>query len=131
MLQASDFTVNEAWIAFKVNRQPIVLKEAFINAYALIDAGSTYVIGVFTIESSNRFPSLEEVEAVFQSALKTKGFTWPKSLIIPRDHTEDNTFKIAAEKRQIQVKNFPMQDVESIAKDFIDGFNKDFLRTLS
>ena len=45
MLNPSQFEVNDAWIAFRVNEGPLFIKDDPFDVFVLMDAASAYVLG--------------------------------------------------------------------------------------
>ena len=58
MLHPRQFEVNEAWIAFRLNRTPIRTElEGSFNCFALMDAASCFILGTELVPFDNVEPS--------------------------------------------------------------------------
>lgn len=120
MMKSNQFKINEAWIAFMLNDDPISLQEGEHNIYVLMDAGSTFVIGQVPAKITMS-PAIEDIEALFEEAFKEKQ-EWPSRLIITDNIINDNNFKIVAESKNISIDRI----AESQLLDIIGPLKKQF-----
>jgi hypothetical protein len=85
MLHPNQFTVNEAWIAFKVNASPIrTERDGDFNLIALMDAASCFLLGSTLVPVEAAEPSKVAVRTLLKEA-KAHKRQLPKTLFVPED----------------------------------------------
>ena len=101
-LQHSQFRVNEAWIACRLQSFDMVAS-APVDLYVLIDAASSYIFGHLLV--LDEVPSPDETQALFAKAYSAKG-EWPTKLIAPKLDPA-----LPAFQEQADAGGFPMEVV--------------------
>lgn len=83
MLHPNQFAVNEAWIAFRLNDEPIQTKQdGSFNCICLMDAASCFILGNAMIPAHDPEPSqLESLRLLETGQAHKKEF--PKTLFVP------------------------------------------------
>ena len=79
----NQFRVNEAWIVFQLNDEPIVtIREGSFNCVCLMDAASCFILGHIMVPSDRSEPSALEAKRLFGLGL-AHGRGCPLKLIVP------------------------------------------------
>jgi hypothetical protein len=83
MLHPNQFTVNEAWLVFKLNEMPIHTElDGDFNVIALMDAASCFILGNAFAPVGEAEPSSMAVRRLIKEA-KAHKRQLPKTLFIP------------------------------------------------
>ncbi len=83
MLHPSQFEVNEAWLAFKLNDAPISTEaDGDFNCIALMDAASCFILGNGFAPAGEAEPSKTAVRQLLKEA-KAHKHQLPKTLFLP------------------------------------------------
>jgi hypothetical protein len=102
MLHPSQFAVNEAWIAFWLNDEPLrTVRDGSFNCLCLMDAASCFILGNVMVPAQESEPSELEVRRLFKTAWAHKK-TLPKTLFVP-DGQFATALTAAAEGKGIAV----------------------------
>ena len=126
MLLPSQFEVNEAWIAVRINEEFLFVKDEPYDMYVLIDAASAFVLGHVLSKVVNESPDDKDVEALFREAWGAKE-QWAAKLIVPENSTGENVFRAQAEKDGLCVEIVPLSDLEPIIGPLKELFASDFM----
>ncbi|MGQ0544267.1 MAG: hypothetical protein ACT4P3_02920 [Betaproteobacteria bacterium] len=90
MLHPSQFQVNEAWIAFKLNDVPIQTEhEGSFNCIGLMDAASCFILGTILVPAHESEPSKPEVRRLLKAARAHKK-ELPATLFVPNGQFQAN-----------------------------------------
>jgi hypothetical protein len=85
MLHPAQFRVNEAWIAFKLNDEPIhTERDGDFNFLALMDAASCFILSSTPISAHQPEASQIESELLLKEGQAHKK-RWPKTLFVPTE----------------------------------------------
>lgn len=96
-LHPNRFRVNEAWIAFQLNDEPIVtVRDGSFNCVCLMDAASCYILGQVMVPSDRPEPSALEAKRLFGLGL-AHGMGYPRQVIVPEGRYATD---LAAEARR-------------------------------
>jgi hypothetical protein len=110
LLTPSNFQVNEAWIAFKLNDAPLMTKaDGDFNVIALMDAASCFILGTEFVRADSAEPSQIECERLLKSGRAHKQ-CFPKRLLIPADQAA-GILSAEAERNGIAVVRAPEQEL--------------------
>ena len=83
MLHPSQFQVNEAWLVFKLNDEPIHAgADGTFDFIALMDAASCFILSSSAVPSSTAEPSAMESNRMLKTAEAHKD-QLPQTLFIP------------------------------------------------
>jgi threonine synthase len=83
MLHPTQFEVNEAWLAFKLNETPICTEmEGDFDCIALMDAASGFILGNAFAPAGKAGPSTMEVRRLLEEA-KAHRQELPQTIFIP------------------------------------------------
>ena len=100
MLHPSQFQVDEAWIAFKLNDQPIhTEQDGDFDFLALMDAASCFILGFATIPATRDEPTQLDSKRLLQQGHAHEQ-QWPKTLFVP---TEQPARFLAAEAERLGI----------------------------
>jgi hypothetical protein len=126
MLTPDQFTVNEAWIAFRVNEEFLFVKDEPYDIYMLLDAASAYVLGHVLSRVVDESPHDNDVAALFKEAWGAKK-QWAEKLIVPENSIAENVFRTQAEKNGLSIEIVPLSDLEPIIGPLKELFASDFI----
>ncbi len=102
MLHPNQFEVNEAWIAFKLNDQPIhTERDGDFNFFALMDAASCFILSSEPVSAKSGEPGQLESRRLLEQGYAHKT-QWPKTLFVPGEQPA-TLFVAEAEKMGIRV----------------------------
>jgi len=100
VLHPSQFQVDEAWIAFKLNDQPIhTEQDGDFDFLALMDAASCFILGFATIPATRDEPTQLDSKRLLQQGHAHKQ-QWPQTLFVP---TEQPARFLAAEAERLGI----------------------------
>ena len=89
MLHPNQFEVNEAWIAFRLNRAPIRTEhDGDFNCIALMDAASCFILSTELIPVAAAEPTQREFRRLLKNAQSHRQ-ELPKSLFVLREDIVD------------------------------------------
>lgn len=89
MLQPSEFHVNEAWIAFRLNEAPISTEtDGDFNVIAVMDAASCFILAAEFVPVISAEPSEMEAKRLINRG-KSHKQQLPKTLYIPENLAAD------------------------------------------
>jgi len=126
MLTPDQFSVNEAWIAIRINEAFMFVKDEPYDIYVLMDAASAYVLGNVLSKVVDEAPQEKDVEALFEKAWATKN-QWAEKLIVPKNSIAENVFRRQAEQNGLSVETVPLSDLEPIVGPLKELFASDFM----
>ena len=124
MLTPDQFSVNEAWIAVRVNEEFMFVKDEPYDIYVLMDAASAYVFGNVLSKVVDETPQEKELEDLFETAWGAKN-QWAEKLIIPENSIAENVFRKQAEQNGLSVETIPLSDLEPIVGPLKELFASD------
>jgi hypothetical protein len=85
MLHPSQFQVNEAWIAFKLNDAPIrTEQDGDFDFIALMDAASCFILGSASVPVTRGELTAKGARHLLKEGQSHKQ-QWPKTLFLPAD----------------------------------------------
>jgi len=125
MLQPNQFKVNEAWIVFKLNDQPIHTdQDGDFNFFALIDAASCFILSSSPVSAKSDEPSKLESRRLLKQgkAHKKKG---PKKLFVPSEQPA-TLLADEAKRLSISVVYIPEDQLLPIIGEAREGFRERF-----
>jgi hypothetical protein len=123
MFHPSQFHVNEAWIAFRLNDAPVVTEaDGDFNVVALMDAASCMILGAEFIRTDSSEPSQLESKRLLKSGFSHKQL-FPKKLFIPTNQAAD-LLSIEAERNRISVDRVPEDQLLIIIGEAREGFQQ-------
>jgi hypothetical protein len=125
VLQPNQFYVNEAWIAFKLNDEPIRTdRDGDFNLIALMDAASCFILGFTTIRLTAREPSKMESKRLLKDGRAHKQ-QLPTTLFIPIDQPADLLTR-EAERQGIRVLRVPEDELLVLIGEARGSFRERF-----
>ena len=85
MLHPNQFQVNEAWIAFKLNDEPIhTEQDRDFDFIALMDAASCFILSSVPVPTKLAQPTQMESRRLLKQGHAHKK-QWPKTLFVPAE----------------------------------------------
>lgn len=125
MLHPRQFNVGEAWIAFTLNDEPIhTEQDGDFRFFALMDAGSCFLLGFASVAVSQGEPSqLESKRLLKEGQAHNKG--WPKTLFISKEQPE-HFLASEAERVGIEVVRVGEAELLPLIGKAREGFKERF-----
>ena len=121
MLQPNQFQINEAWIAFKINDEPIPTElEGDFNFITLMDAASCFILGSVQVAADIAEPSQMESRRLLNEGRAHK-MQFPRILFLP---TELPAQFLAAEAERVGIDVVRVEEYQLLV--FIDEARKAF-----
>lgn len=100
VLHPNQFKVNEAWIVFQLNDDPIrTEQDGDFNLLALMDAASCYILASTLSAAARSEPAQMEAKRLFKEG-QAQANCWPKTLYVP---SEQAARFVVAEAEQLGV----------------------------
>lgn len=123
MPHPNQFEVNEAWIAFQLNDEPIrTEKDGLFNAVCLMDAASCFILGMELVPEHESEPSQFIARHLLKAAWAHKQ-QFPAKLLLPTDQFQ--TIMPAEAKRQgITVERLPGKQLQVFIAEARRGFQE-------
>ncbi|TDN95928.1 MULTISPECIES: hypothetical protein [Halomonas] len=125
MLQSDQFDVNEAWVVFKLNDQPIHTdQDGDFNVFALIDAASCFILSSSPVLATSVEPSKLDSRRLLKQG-KAHKKKRPKKLFVPSGQPAE---LLAAEAKRlgISVVYIPEDQLFAIIGEARKGFRERF-----
>ena len=119
------FSLNEVWIAFRVNEAFLFVQDEPYDMYVLMDAASAYALDHMLVRVTDEIPKKEDIDILFQKAWGTKR-QWPKKLIVPEDDPAENVFRIQAEENGLSFETAQLSGLSPIVEPLKELFASDF-----
>jgi hypothetical protein len=124
-LHPSQFKVNEAWIVFKLNHEPIhTVEDGDFDFLALMDAASCYILGSTPVAVKQAEPSALEARSLLQAGHAHRA-RWPTTLFVPREQRADSMV-IEAEQHGIEVVRVAEANLSVFIGEAQQGFRERF-----
>lgn len=124
-MHPSQFQVNEAWIAFKLNDAPIITEsDGDFNFIALMDAASCFILSSAPVSVSAAEPSKIEVKRLLKQGQAHKQ-QLPKTLFIPSSQAAD-FLTLEAARQGITVVRVPEDQLLPFIGEAREGFQERF-----
>lgn len=125
MLRPSQFKVNEAWIAFRLNEVPIETeRDGDFNCFALMDAASCFILGIEMYPAQATELSQQESRRLLQQGHSHKGFM-AKKLYVVGEHPSA-TLSQEASQAKIEVVAVAEGMLQLFIDEARDGFKDRF-----
>ena len=125
MLHPTQFQVNEAWIAFRLNDAPIHTEsDGDFNCVALMDAASCFILTTASVPTSQTEPSILEARRMLKKGYAHKQ-EMPKTLFIPSEQPANN-LALEAKHRKVTVVRVPELQLAPIIGEARKSFNERF-----
>ena len=125
MLHPNQFSVNEAWIAFQLNDEPIHTdQDSSFNCLALMDAASCFILGSEFVAASEEEASQLEIRRLFKKGKSHKN-QLPKTLLLAREQA-GGSIEREAERQKIMVVRVPENELFVFIGEARVGFRKRF-----
>lgn len=125
MLQPNQFTVNEAWIAFRLNDAPIQTDaDGAFNCLALMDAASCFLLATEFISANETEPSQLEFRRLLKKGQSHKQ-QLPQTLFVAREQPSDSIAQEAT-RQGLSVVQVPEIELLLFIGEARKGFRERF-----
>ena len=125
MLHPKQFKVNEAWIAFRLNRAPVRTEhDGDFNCIALMDAASCFLLGSELVPVAAKEPTQVQLRRLLKTAKRHKQ-ALPKTLFVARGDATDLLAHEAAQQN-IDVVRIPESELLIFTREARDAFAERF-----
>lgn len=125
MLHPDQFLVNEAWLVFKLNDEPIHAgADGDFDFLALMDAASCFILSSSTVPASTAEPSALESKRMLKKAKAHKD-QLPRTLFIPVGQPAHN-LKREAERQGVTTVSIPEDQLLLFIAEAREGFRERF-----
>ena len=125
MLHPNQFSVNEAWIAFKINDNPVRTEaDGNFNCLALMDGASCFILGTEFIPDDAAEPSQLNVRRLLKAGWSHKK-RLPQTLFLPRED-QGTSIEREAARQKIEVVRVPESELVIFIGEARQGFRERF-----
>jgi len=125
MLHPDQFSVNEAWIAFRLNDAPIrTERDGSFHCIALMDAASCFILATEFVAASAEDASPLEVRRLLKKGRSHRN-QLPKTLLLAREHA-GTTIEREASRQKIEVVRVPERELQVFIGEARDRFRERF-----
>lgn len=123
IFEPSQFQVNEAWIAFKLNDVPVATEaDGDFNVIALMDAASCFILGIEFVPADAVEPSQLESKRLLLSG-QSHHQMYPEKLFVPTNQAAA-ILSAEAEREGISVVQVSEADISEIVREAREGFKE-------
>ena len=123
MLDPSQFQVDEAWIAFKLNDAPVVTEvDGDFDVFALMDAASCMILASEFVCVRSSEPSQLESKRLLKGGHSHKQ-QFPKKLFIPTNQAA-GLLSVEAKRNKIFVDRVPEEQLLIFIGEAREGFQQ-------
>lgn len=123
-LHPNQFEVNEAWIVFRLTRDPIVVEqEGPVHGIGLMDAASCFILGAIFIGSDETLAT-ENIRELLEKGWAHKS-EYPKKLMVSSNLMSDE-LETAAEAHGVSVAPTSEGDLRVFIGEAQEEFRKKF-----
>jgi hypothetical protein len=121
VLHPNQFKVNEAWIAFKLNDEPLhTEQDGDFDFLALMDAASCFILGFTPIPAKQAEPTQLESKRLLKEGQAHKK-RWPKTLFVAAEQPAQ--FLVAeAERLGIDAVRVAEEQLSAFIDEVREGF---------
>jgi hypothetical protein len=125
MLHPKQFEVNEAWIAFRLNREPVrTERDGDFNCIALMDAASCFLFGSELVPVTAKEPTQVQVRRLLRKAKRHKK-QLPRTLFVVRGDAAD-VLTHEATQQNVKVVPLPESELLIFTREARDAFAEHF-----
>lgn len=123
MLHPSQFQVDEAWIAFQLNDEPIhTEQDGSFNCVGLMDAASCFILGSAFVPVDEPEPSMLDAKRLLKSGWKHNK-QLPTTLFIPRGQFQ-TILPTEAKRQGVSVVAVPESELLPFIGEAREGFRE-------
>jgi hypothetical protein len=124
-LHPNQFQVNEAWVAFKLNDQPLhTEQDGDLDVFALMDAASCFIFSSGPVSAKRGEPSKLESRRLLKQGKAYKE-RWTKTLFVPSEQPASPIVD-EAERQGIGVVRIPEDQLLPFIGEAREGFREHF-----
>jgi len=123
MLHPNQFQVDDAWIAFQLNDDPIcTVQDGEFNCLCLMDAASCFILSTAFVGTSEPGSSELEIRRLFKAAFAQKKML-PARLFLPTSGFE-NALRAEAKRQRISVVSAKEAELRAFTSEARQGFRQ-------
>ena len=123
MYEPSQFQINETWIAFKLNDDPVsTIADGDFNVLALMDAASCFILGTEFVSANSTEPSQLESKRLLKAGHSHKQ-QYPKMIFIPTNQPA-SILSTEADLQGIAVVRVPEEELLVFIGEARQGFQE-------
>ena len=123
MLHPDQFHVDKAWIAFKLNVEPIRTgADGNFDCVALMDAASCFILSTAMTSASEPGPSAFEARRLFKAAY-AHNRKWPQALLLATSYPAEG-LALEAERLKVSVSRVAETQLLPFVADARIGFQE-------
>ena len=123
MLDPDQFDINEAWIAFKLNEEPVrTSQDGLFDCMALMDAASCFILTTQLVPLNAAGVSALEAKRLLKDAAAHKK-QLPKTLFVGQQQPAENLI-VEAERQKIAVVRVSEDQLLVFVGEAIEGFTE-------
>ena len=123
MLHPNQFEVNEAWIAFRLNDEPIrTEQDGSFNCICLMDAASCFILGNCMVPAHEPEPSQLEARRLLKTGWAHKK-KMPKTLFVPTGQFQ-TSLSAEAKRKKINVVSVGEDQLLVFTSEARQGFRE-------
>ena len=127
MLRPNQFQVNEAWIAFQLNDEPIrTEQDGSFDVVCLMDAASCFILGNAFVPTGESEPSEFDARRFLKAGWAHKK-QFPTTLFLPRGQFQ-STLPAEAKRQNISVVSVPESQLMVFIGEARQGFREHLQR---
>ena len=124
-MHPNQFTVNEAWLVFKLNDEPIhTERDGAFNFLALMDAASCFILSSTPVSASQVEPTKLQSKRLLKEGQSHKK-RWPKTLFVPTDLAVQ-LLTAEAEQFGVRVVRVSEDQLSAFITEAREGFREHF-----
>lgn len=122
-LHPNQFKVNEAWLAFQLNDEPIETEQdGLFDVVCLMDAASCYIFGTAFVRAGESDPSQFDARRLLKAAWQHKK-RYPSTLFLPKGQFQ-TTLPAEAKRQNISVVSVPESQLMVFIGEAREGFRE-------
>jgi hypothetical protein len=118
-----DFEVNRTWLAFRMNRLPLLVEGKETDIFVLQDAASMFLFGSEFAAHGAECPSKKAVARLFKQAWSHRQ-EWPAEIVLPGKFSRANSFAAVAREQDISVRGVPEAQMSFYILDVQSSFEE-------
>lgn len=125
VLHPSQFQVNEAWIAFRLNEAPIETRQdGAFNCVCLMDAASCFILHMTLVPTDLSEPTEVEARGFFEAAWAHRQ-EYPATLLVPNGQFQ-SVLPAEAKRLGISVVSVAETELLNFVREARAGFREHF-----
>ena len=126
-LHPNQFQVNEAWIAFQLNDDPVETEQdGLFDVVCLMDAASCFIFGTAFVRAGESDPSEFDARRLLKAGWTHKK-QFPSTLLLPKGQFQ-TTLPAEAKRQKVSVESVPEGQLMVFIGEAREGFREHLQR---